>query len=156
MLEALLVSWFQYCILHQMLIFVTNICHQVLFWTAYYLNFRLCMIQIVSSQLLIITYLTAETNDPQKSRVIIFSNFRGSVRCHLFSVFNLLLFYCFWLQFIYKMWKIFLAIMKQTYRDIMDALANIGNFVRATEFIGQSSGLKLHSLFWLVSIKYNF
>ncbi|BBG95994.1 DEAD/DEAH box RNA helicase family protein [Prunus dulcis] len=53
----------------------------------------------VSFQLLIITYLTAETNDPQKSR--------------------------------------------QTYRDIMDALANIGNFVRATEFIGQSSGKAL-------------
>ncbi|XP_021801166.1 DEAD-box ATP-dependent RNA helicase FANCM isoform X4 [Prunus avium] len=48
-----------------------------------------------------------KTNDPQKSRVIIFSNFRGSVR------------------------------------DIMDALANIGNFVRATEFIGQSSGKAL-------------
>ncbi|KAF3445456.1 hypothetical protein FNV43_RR10632 [Rhamnella rubrinervis] len=45
--------------------------------------------------------------DPQNSRVIIFSNFRGSVR------------------------------------DIMDALANIGNLVRATQFIGQSSGKAL-------------
>ncbi|KAM5574913.1 DEAD-box ATP-dependent RNA helicase FANCM [Rosa sericea] len=45
-----------------------------------------------------------KTKDPQNSRVMIFSNFRGSVR------------------------------------EIMDALANIGNLVRATEFIGQSSG----------------
>ncbi|XP_024930384.2 DEAD-box ATP-dependent RNA helicase FANCM isoform X1 [Ziziphus jujuba] len=45
--------------------------------------------------------------DPQNSRVIIFSNFRGSVR------------------------------------DIMDALSNIGNIVRATQFIGQSSGKTL-------------
>lgn len=36
-----------------------------------------------------------------------------------------------------------LDIMMETYRDIMDALANIGNLVRATEFIGQSSGLTL-------------
>ncbi|XP_062091979.1 DEAD-box ATP-dependent RNA helicase FANCM isoform X2 [Humulus lupulus] len=43
-------------------------------------------------------------NDPESSRVIIFSNFRGSVR------------------------------------DIMDALAKLGNIVRATQFIGQSSG----------------
>ncbi|KAK2967021.1 hypothetical protein RJ640_003377 [Escallonia rubra] len=42
--------------------------------------------------------------DPQNSRVIIFSNFRGSVR------------------------------------DIMDALTNIPEYVKATEFIGQSSG----------------
>ncbi|KAK3036008.1 hypothetical protein RJ639_031181 [Escallonia herrerae] len=42
--------------------------------------------------------------DPQNSRVIIFSNFRGSVR------------------------------------DIMDALTNISEYVKATEFIGQSSG----------------
>ncbi|XP_047306478.1 DEAD-box ATP-dependent RNA helicase FANCM [Impatiens glandulifera] len=42
--------------------------------------------------------------DPKKSRVIIFSNFRGSVR------------------------------------DILDALKSIGDFVKATEFIGQSSG----------------
>ncbi|KAM2027680.1 hypothetical protein ACFX1T_019937 [Malus domestica] len=48
-----------------------------------------------------------KTNDPQKSRVIIFSNFRGSVR------------------------------------DIMDALANLGNLVKATQFIGQSSGKTL-------------
>ncbi|KAK9929810.1 hypothetical protein M0R45_026891 [Rubus argutus] len=48
-----------------------------------------------------------KTKDPQSSRVMIFSNFRGSVR------------------------------------DIMDALANIGNLVRATEFIGQSSGKTL-------------
>ncbi|KAM6584375.1 hypothetical protein CsatB_011377 [Cannabis sativa] len=43
-------------------------------------------------------------NDPERSRVIIFSNFRGSVR------------------------------------DIMDALAKLGNIVKATQFIGQSSG----------------
>ncbi|XP_020214184.1 DEAD-box ATP-dependent RNA helicase FANCM isoform X2 [Cajanus cajan] len=45
-----------------------------------------------------------KTNDPQNSRVIIFSNYRESVR------------------------------------DIMDALGDIGELVRATEFIGQSSG----------------
>ncbi|KAJ8774205.1 hypothetical protein K2173_009636 [Erythroxylum novogranatense] len=44
------------------------------------------------------------TKDFQNSRVIIFSNFRGSVR------------------------------------DIMDALMNIGDIIKATEFIGQSSG----------------
>ncbi|KAL5776376.1 hypothetical protein ACOSP7_009302 [Xanthoceras sorbifolium] len=48
-----------------------------------------------------------KTKDPKHSRVIIFSNFRGSVR------------------------------------DIMSALANIGNLVKATEFIGQSSGKTL-------------
>ncbi|XP_059630912.1 DEAD-box ATP-dependent RNA helicase FANCM [Cornus florida] len=48
-----------------------------------------------------------KTKDPQNSRVIIFSNFRGSVR------------------------------------DIMDALAKIGEFVKATQFIGQSSGKTL-------------
>ncbi|GAB4844800.1 hypothetical protein Ancab_038187 [Ancistrocladus abbreviatus] len=47
------------------------------------------------------------TNDPQNSRVIIFSNFRGSVR------------------------------------DIMETLANIGDFVKATQFVGQSSGKTL-------------
>ncbi|XP_017981036.1 PREDICTED: uncharacterized protein LOC18592978 isoform X1 [Theobroma cacao] len=47
------------------------------------------------------------TKDPQNSRVIIFSNFRGSVR------------------------------------DIMNALASIGDLVKATEFIGQSSGKAL-------------
>ncbi|KDO83873.1 hypothetical protein CISIN_1g037446mg, partial [Citrus sinensis] len=45
-----------------------------------------------------------KTKDPKHSRVIIFSNFRGSVR------------------------------------DIMNALATIGDLVKATEFIGQSSG----------------
>ncbi|CAN8285643.1 unnamed protein product [Cochlearia groenlandica] len=45
--------------------------------------------------------------DPRTSRVIIFSNFRGSIR------------------------------------DIMDALSNIGDVVKATEFIGQSSGKTL-------------
>ncbi|KAK2658484.1 hypothetical protein Ddye_005017 [Dipteronia dyeriana] len=45
-----------------------------------------------------------KTKGPKLSRVIIFSNFRGSVR------------------------------------DIMSTLANIGNIVKATEFIGQSSG----------------
>ncbi|XAR55643.1 RNA helicase [Bertholletia excelsa] len=45
-----------------------------------------------------------KTKDPTKSRVIIFSNFRGSVR------------------------------------DIMDALINVGDFVKATQFVGQSSG----------------
>ncbi|XP_028805744.1 DEAD-box ATP-dependent RNA helicase FANCM-like [Neltuma alba] len=45
-----------------------------------------------------------KANDPQSSRVIIFSNYRESVR------------------------------------DIMDALANIGEPIRATQFIGQSSG----------------
>ncbi|KAL0700390.1 hypothetical protein Bca4012_056512 [Brassica carinata] len=45
--------------------------------------------------------------DPRTSRVIIFSNFRGSVR------------------------------------DIMDALSSIGDVVKATEFIGQSSGKTL-------------
>ncbi|GAV57775.1 Helicase_C domain-containing protein/ResIII domain-containing protein [Cephalotus follicularis] len=48
-----------------------------------------------------------KTKDPRNSRVIIFSNFRGSVR------------------------------------DIMNALANIGDLVKATEFIGQSSGKAL-------------
>ncbi|XVF63305.1 hypothetical protein PTKIN_Ptkin09bG0077300 [Pterospermum kingtungense] len=48
-----------------------------------------------------------QTKDPQNSRVIIFSNFRGSVR------------------------------------DIMNALASIGDLVKATEFIGQSSGKAL-------------
>ncbi|XP_015579449.2 DEAD-box ATP-dependent RNA helicase FANCM isoform X1 [Ricinus communis] len=48
-----------------------------------------------------------KAKDPQNSRVIIFSNFRGSVR------------------------------------DIMDALTNIENVVKATEFIGQSSGKAL-------------
>ncbi|KAL8172565.1 hypothetical protein V2J09_024369 [Rumex salicifolius] len=48
-----------------------------------------------------------KNNDPESSRVIIFSNFRGSVR------------------------------------DIMDALSNLGNIVRPTEFIGQSSGKTL-------------
>ncbi|XP_065847940.1 DEAD-box ATP-dependent RNA helicase FANCM isoform X2 [Euphorbia lathyris] len=48
-----------------------------------------------------------KTNDCQKSRVIIFSNFRGSVR------------------------------------DIMDALTNIADIVKATEFIGQSTGKTL-------------
>ncbi|XP_048129924.1 DEAD-box ATP-dependent RNA helicase FANCM isoform X2 [Rhodamnia argentea] len=46
-------------------------------------------------------------NDPQQSRVIIFSNFRGSVR------------------------------------DIMDALSNIGDIVKAAQFVGQSSGKSL-------------
>ncbi|KZV33093.1 Fanconi anemia group M protein [Dorcoceras hygrometricum] len=45
-----------------------------------------------------------KVKDPQNSRVIIFSNFRGSVR------------------------------------DIMSALENIGEYVKAVEFIGQSSG----------------
>ncbi|KAL9173437.1 hypothetical protein ABFS82_03G114100 [Erythranthe guttata] len=45
--------------------------------------------------------------DPQHSRVIIFSNFRGSVR------------------------------------DILNALTDIGDFVKATEFIGQSAGKTL-------------
>ncbi|XP_038884537.1 DEAD-box ATP-dependent RNA helicase FANCM isoform X3 [Benincasa hispida] len=45
-----------------------------------------------------------KTKDPQDSRVIIFSNFRGSVR------------------------------------DIMSALSKIEDIIRATEFIGQSSG----------------
>ncbi|KAL2618007.1 hypothetical protein AAZX31_08G233700 [Glycine max] len=45
-----------------------------------------------------------KTNDPQNSRVIIFSNYRESVR------------------------------------DIMNALGDIGELVKATEFIGQSSG----------------
>ncbi|KAH6765134.1 hypothetical protein C2S51_016383 [Perilla frutescens var. frutescens] len=45
-----------------------------------------------------------KAKDPKNSRVIIFSNYRGSVR------------------------------------DILDALTNIGEFVKATEFIGQSSG----------------
>ncbi|KAK4256250.1 hypothetical protein QN277_009138 [Acacia crassicarpa] len=45
-----------------------------------------------------------KANDPQSSRVIIFSNYRESVR------------------------------------DIMDALASIGEPIRATQFIGQSSG----------------
>ncbi|KAI8531136.1 hypothetical protein RHMOL_Rhmol11G0114000 [Rhododendron molle] len=44
-------------------------------------------------------------SDPKNSRVIIFSNFRGSVR------------------------------------DIMNALMTIGDFVKATQFVGQSSGL---------------
>eukprot|EP00258_Populus_trichocarpa_P023752 XP_024439771.1 DEAD-box ATP-dependent RNA helicase FANCM isoform X5 [Populus trichocarpa] len=48
-----------------------------------------------------------KTKDPQNSRVIIFSNFRGSVR------------------------------------DIMNTLATIGDLVKATEFIGQSSGKAL-------------
>ncbi|KAB1210893.1 Fanconi anemia group M protein [Morella rubra] len=48
-----------------------------------------------------------KTKDPLHSRVIIFSNFRGSVR------------------------------------DIIEALANIGDLVRATQFIGQSSGKAL-------------
>ncbi|KAF5732139.1 hypothetical protein HS088_TW18G00828 [Tripterygium wilfordii] len=48
-----------------------------------------------------------KAKDPQNSRVIIFSNFRGSVR------------------------------------DIMNALANVGHVVKATEFIGQSSGKAL-------------
>ncbi|CAA0809880.1 DEAD/DEAH box RNA helicase family protein [Striga hermonthica] len=46
-----------------------------------------------------------KAKDPRSSRVIIFSNFRGSVR------------------------------------DILNALTNIGEFVKATEFIGQSSGI---------------
>ncbi|KAI6691254.1 hypothetical protein NL676_028082 [Syzygium grande] len=46
-------------------------------------------------------------NDPKQSRVIIFSNFRGSVR------------------------------------DIMDALSNIGDIVKAAQFVGQSSGKSL-------------
>ncbi|KAL1213502.1 DEAD-box ATP-dependent RNA helicase FANCM [Cardamine amara subsp. amara] len=48
-----------------------------------------------------------KVKDPRTSRVIIFSNFRGSVR------------------------------------DIMDALSNVGDVVKATEFIGQSSGKTL-------------
>ncbi|KAM7279588.1 hypothetical protein ACFE04_006722 [Oxalis oulophora] len=48
-----------------------------------------------------------KTKNPQNSRVIIFSNFRGSVR------------------------------------DIMSALAKLGGLVKATEFIGQSSGKAL-------------
>jgi Fanconi anemia group M protein len=48
-----------------------------------------------------------KVKDPKTSRVIIFSNFRGSVR------------------------------------DIMNALSNIGDMVKATEFIGQSSGKTL-------------
>lgn len=48
-----------------------------------------------------------KTKDPYKSRVIIFSNFRGSVR------------------------------------DIMGYLSSIGDIVRATEFVGQSSGKTL-------------
>ncbi|GAB2271922.1 hypothetical protein Dimus_006750 [Dionaea muscipula] len=48
-----------------------------------------------------------KTNDPQSSRVIIFTNFRGSVR------------------------------------DIMDSLANIKDSVKATQFVGQSSGKTL-------------
>ncbi|KAK8492167.1 hypothetical protein V6N11_046972 [Hibiscus sabdariffa] len=48
-----------------------------------------------------------QTRDPQNSRVIIFSNFRGSVR------------------------------------DIMNALESIRDLVKATEFIGQSSGKAL-------------
>ncbi|CDP18879.1 unnamed protein product [Coffea canephora] len=49
----------------------------------------------------------AEMKDPLESRVIIFSNFRGSVR------------------------------------DIMNALKDIGEFVKATEFVGQTSGKAL-------------
>ncbi|XP_043712044.1 DEAD-box ATP-dependent RNA helicase FANCM isoform X2 [Telopea speciosissima] len=48
-----------------------------------------------------------KSNDPKNSRVIIFSNFRGSVR------------------------------------DIMDSLSKIGELVKATQFIGQSSGKAL-------------
>ncbi|XP_050233297.1 DEAD-box ATP-dependent RNA helicase FANCM isoform X2 [Mercurialis annua] len=48
-----------------------------------------------------------KAKDPQNSRVIIFSNFRGSVR------------------------------------DIMNTLSTIGDLVKATEFIGQSSGKTL-------------
>ncbi|XP_049937109.1 uncharacterized protein LOC116266800 isoform X3 [Nymphaea colorata] len=48
-----------------------------------------------------------KTKDPQQSRVIIFSNYRGSVR------------------------------------DIMESLSSLGGFVKATEFIGQSSGKSL-------------
>ncbi|RDX61299.1 DEAD-box ATP-dependent RNA helicase FANCM, partial [Mucuna pruriens] len=57
-----------------------------------------------------------KTNDPQNSRVIIFSNYRESVR------------------------------------DIMDALGDIGEFIRATEFIGQSSDTKMPFLEWDTSI----
>ncbi|KAK6116697.1 hypothetical protein DH2020_049579 [Rehmannia glutinosa] len=53
--------------------------------------------------------------DPKNSRVIIFSNYRDSVR------------------------------------DILDALTNIGGFVKATEFIGQSSGVLLNSPYPLSS-----
>ncbi|KAL9229067.1 hypothetical protein vseg_004583 [Gypsophila vaccaria] len=48
-----------------------------------------------------------KNNDPKNSRVIIFSNFRGSVR------------------------------------DILDSMASIGHLVKATQFIGQSSGKTL-------------
>lgn len=34
--------------------------------------------------------------------------------------------------------------MALLYRDIMDALANIEDIVRAAQFIGQSSGLKFY------------
>lgn len=40
----------------------------------------------------------------------------------------------------------------------MDALANLGNLVKATQFIGQSSGLKLHSSlcsFSLLNVMFN-
>lgn len=34
------------------------------------------------------------------------------------------------------------------FRDIMNTLATIGDLVKATEFIGQSSGLYLYSFFY--------
>ena len=49
----------------------------------------------------------------------------------------------------------FLVTMIQTFRDIMEALANIGDIVRATQFIGQSSGLFVCSLFFF-PFEYNF
>lgn len=84
-------------------------------------------------------FLVAETKDPKHSRVIIFSNFRGSVRCKSISLF-LLVCDAYYLFACLKLVKTSLVIVLP-FRDIMNALATIGDLVKATEFIGQSSGL---------------
>jgi Fanconi anemia group M protein len=89
--------------------------------------------------------VVAETKDPQNSRVIIFSNFRGSVRWKEFLkfIFTVLLYSIFLnlLLHIPRLRKVFLGVTMLLFRDIMNTLATIGDLVKATEFIGQSSGL---------------
>lgn len=84
-------------------------------------------------------FVVAETKGPKQSRVIIFSNFRGSVRCKSISL-NLSVCDCYYLVACLKFVKAYIVIVIP-FRDIINALATIGDLVKATEFIGQSSGL---------------
>lgn len=92
-------------------------------------------ISLFQNNFIFISIYVADTKDPQNSRVIIFSNFRGSVRWKTFFIFFL-----FVTLSVHSISPL-LGIIKLAFRDIMNALASIGDLVKATEFIGQSSGL---------------